>query len=150
MPRRAGLQCLLPAAAMLTAIPLAVFYERGNGAKHWIVLAQEKHDPTVSKAKWETHDPTVSKAKLEKMKAAKTEQMEKAKAAGAEKSEEAKVAAAEKMAKAKAEKMAAGKKRKDNSDNDTDAVPGKGKRECPPGQRPAPSRGRGGDAGGCI
>jgi hypothetical protein len=95
MPQRAGLQSLLPAAAMLTAIPFAVFYERGNGAKDWIVLAQEKHDQTVSKAKWEKHDPTVSKAKLEKMKATKAEQMEKAKAAGAEKSEEAKGAAAE-------------------------------------------------------
>jgi membrane protein involved in colicin uptake len=112
----------------------------------WTVLAQEKHDPTVSKAKWD---------KWEKMKAEKAEKMEKAKAAAAEKMEKAKAAAAAKAAKAPALKAAAEKKGKDSdddgiSDYEDGVVAGKGKKSCPPGQTRAPSRGRGGDFGGCL
>ena len=143
MPQRAGLRSLLPAAAVFTAFPLAALVEPDRNANDWIVLAQKTHDPTVSKAKWE------------KMKAEKAEKMEKAKAAAAEKREKAKAAAAAKAANAPKLKAAAEKKGKDSdhygiSDFDDDVVAGKGKKSCPPGQARAPSRGRGGDFGGCL
>ena len=143
MPQRAGLRCLLPAAAVLTTFPLAALFERGGNVNDRIVLAQEMHDQTVSKAKWE------------KMKAEKAEKMEKAKAAAAAKTEKARAAAAAKAAKAPALKAAAEKKGKDSdddgvSDYEDGAVAGKGKKSCPPGQTRAPQRGRGGDFGGCI
>ena len=146
MPQRAGLRSLLPAAAVFTAFPLAALVEPDRNANDWIVLAQETHDPTVSKAKWE---------KWEKMKAEKAEKMEKAKAATAEKREKAKAAAAAKAANAPKLKAAAEKKGKDSDDDsisdfEDGVVAGKGKKSCPPGQTRAPSRGRGGDFGGCL
>ena len=147
MPQRTGLRPLLPAAAVLTAFPLAALFERGGSANDRIILAQEMHDQTVSKAKWE------------KMKAEKSEKMEKAKAAAAAKTEKkmekARAAAAAKAAKAPALKAAAEKKGKDSdddgiSDYEDGVVAGKGKKSCPPGQTRAPSRGRGGDFGGCL
>jgi membrane protein involved in colicin uptake len=147
MPQWAGLRSLLPAAAVLTAFPIAALFERGGGnADDRIVLAQEMHDPTVSKAKWE---------KWEKMKAEKAENMEKAKARAAAKMERTRAAAAAKAANAPARTAAAERKARDSDDDgisdfEDGVVAGKGKKSCPPGQTRAPSRGRGGDAGGCI
>jgi membrane protein involved in colicin uptake len=147
MPQRAGLRSLLPAAAVLTAFPLAALLEDDGSANDRIVLAQEMHDPTVSKAKWE------------KMKAEKAEKMEKAKAAAAakmeKKMEKARAAAAAKAANAPARKAAAEKKGKDSDDDgisdfEDGVVAGRGRKSCPPGQTRAPSRGRGGDFGGCL
>jgi hypothetical protein len=38
----------------------------------------------------------------------------------------------------------------DDDDDDVDDNGRRSKRVCPPGQRPTPHRGRGGDQGGCI
>jgi hypothetical protein len=146
MPQRAGLRCLLPAAAVFTAFPLAALLDPGRTANDWIALAQEAHDPTVSKAKWE---------KWEKIKAEKAEKMEKKAAAAAAKQEKASAAAAAKAANAPKQKAAAATKGKDSDDDgisdfEDGVVAGKGKKSCPPGQDRAPSRGRGGDFGGCI
>jgi membrane protein involved in colicin uptake len=147
MPQRAGLRSLLPAAAVLTAFPIAALFERGGGnADDRIVLAQEMHDPTVSQAKWE---------KWEKMKAEKAEKMEKAKARAAAKMEKTRAAAAAKGAKAPGQKAAAERMARDSdddgiSDYEDGVVAGRGKKSCPPGQTRAPSRGRGGDFGGCL
>jgi membrane protein involved in colicin uptake len=146
MQERGSLRYLLPAAVVITAFPVATLFERPGIANDRIVLAQEQHDQTVSKAKWE---------KWEKLKAEKGEKMEKAKAAAAAKMEKTKAAAAAKAAKAPAQQAAAQKKGKDSdndgiSDFEDGVVAGKGRKSCPPGQERAPSRGRGGDFGGCI
>jgi membrane protein involved in colicin uptake len=93
-----------------------------------IIVAQENADEKLLKAQ-------LKKAKVEEAKAAKE-----AKA----KAKEAKVKEA-KEAKAKAAKA----KEATAVDVD-DVIPGKNKKGCPAGQTQAPSRGRGGDAGGCI
>jgi hypothetical protein len=59
-----------------------------------------------------------------------------------------KAVTAEKRRKARARQME--EETAEDGDNDDDAAAGRGRRECPAGQKPTPRRGRGGDFGGCI
>jgi membrane protein involved in colicin uptake len=131
-----------PTAAAFAALSVAALSTwdglSESQPSHSIIVAQENADEKLLKAQ-------LKKAKVEEAKAAK-EAKAKAKEAKAEeiKAKEAKVKEA-KEAKAKAAKA----KEATAVDVD-DVIPGKNKKGCPAGQTQAPSRGRGGDAGGCI
>jgi hypothetical protein len=68
----------------------------------------------------------------------------------AAKSAAVKTAREAKAVKAKGKGGKAAAESDDTVVDDDGVVPGRGKRSCPPGQVPAPGRGRGGDGGGCI